>query len=160
MCPNGFHTSSGEPMGRKRKGRLSCLIPPPTAPGSWVPTHQPYCAQPDTKRKEHRTRLQRIGDRLHVGVTQHGRCVAITNSTLLCAPVSSSSQKHPWMGRLGPSVKRLTLAVSPGHDLTVRGPSPTSGSAPTAWSLLRIFSVLAPSPLSLSPSQKMIKKET
>ena len=57
---------------------------------------------------------------------------------------------HGWGARVTPSIKRLTLAVSPGHDLIVRGPSPTSGSAPTAWSLLRIFSVSAPSPLSLS----------
>ena len=43
------------------------------------------------------------------------------------------------------SIKHPTLDFGSGHDLTVHGIEPMSGSALTTWSLLRILSL----PLSL-----------
>ena len=45
-------------------------------------------------------------------------------------------------------VKRPTLDFGSGHDLTVRGIEPTSGSVPIVWGLLGILCL----PLSLCPS--------
>lgn len=97
MCPNDCHTSSVEPVGQKWKGRLSDLIALLPAPGFQAPTYQPYCVQPDTKWKEHSTRLQRAGARLHVEPPQ----LSLQTQPLVYAPVSSFSQRHPWMATQG-----------------------------------------------------------
>lgn len=96
VCPNDCHTSSVEPVEQKWRGRLSGLIALLPAPGFQAPTYQPYCVQPDTKWKEHSTRLQRAGARLHVEPPQLS--LKLSPSSMLLFPHSHKDIRG-WLHR-------------------------------------------------------------